>query len=80
MTRYYFHIYNGEGETWDHEGVELDEQANAQGMAVDSIRSIVAEEARGGVIDLTGHIDVADQSGDILFTAEFSKAFKLRLP
>lgn len=80
MARYYFHVYNGEGVTRDDEGVEFEEQMAAQGMAVDSIRSIVAEEARGGVIDLTGHIDVADQRGDILFTAEFSRAFNLRLP
>jgi hypothetical protein len=51
MARYYFHIYNGHGETRDHEGVEIGE-ADAHGMAVDSIRSIVSEEAREGLIDL----------------------------
>lgn len=78
MARFYFHIYNGHGETHDHEGVELAE-ADARGMAVDSIRSIVAEEARDGLIDLTGHIDVVDQHGDIVLTTRFLEAFNLRL-
>lgn len=78
MARFYFHIYNGHGETHDHEGVELDE-GEARGMAVESIRSIVAEEARDGLIDLTGRIEVADQQGDIVFTTQFPEAFTLRL-
>lgn len=78
MARFYFHIYNGHGETRDDEGVETD-QAGAQGMAVESIRSIVAEEARDGLIDLTGRIEVADQRGDVVFTTGFPEAFTLRL-
>lgn len=78
MARYYFHIYNGHGETRDHEGVEIAE-ADARGMAVDSIRSIVSEEARDGLIDLRGHIDVVDQKGGLVFKTEFVEAFNLRL-
>jgi hypothetical protein len=79
MARYYFHIYNGHGETRDDEGVEMEEAVHARGMAVDSIRSIVADEARSGLIDLSGHIDVEDQHGDVVFTTEFKEAFNLRL-
>lgn len=79
MARYYFHIYNGHGETRDHEGVEIALRADARGMAVDSIRSIVSEEARDGLIDLTGRIDVVDQQGDLVFKTEFVEAFNLRL-
>lgn len=79
MARYYFHIYNGHGETRDHEGVEIEHRAAAQGMAVDSIRSIVAEEARDGLIDLTGRIDVETEQGDVVFTTQFPEAFTLRL-
>lgn len=78
MARFFFHIYNGHGETHDDEGVEID-QAAAPDMAVASIRSIVADEARDGLIDLTGRIDVADQHGDVIFTTQFQEAFTLRL-
>lgn len=78
MARFYFHIYNGHGETPDHEGMELDE-AGARDMAVESIRSIVAEEARDGLIDLAGRIEVADQNGGLVFTTQFQEAFTLRL-
>ena len=79
MARYFFHVYNGHGETHDEEGVEIEDHAGARGMAVDSIRSIVAEEARDGLIDLTGHIDIADLDGAIVFTTHFEEAFTMRL-
>lgn len=79
MARYYFHVHNGHGDTPDHEGVEVAEQALARTMAIDSIRSIVADEAREGLIDLTGHIQVVDQQGEVVFTTQFPEAFTLRL-
>lgn len=78
MVRFYFHIYNGHGETHDDEGVEID-QAGARGMAMEGIRSIVSEEARDGLIDLTGRVDVVDRNGDVVFTTGFQEAFTLRL-
>ena len=47
---------------------------------MDSIRSIIAEEARKGVIDLDGHIDIIDTSGQALTKITFPEAFTLRLP
>lgn len=80
MPRYFFDISNGNGFVADEEGVDLQDQAAALRMATDSIRSIVAEEARKGVIDLDGHIDVRDGSADTLARIAFPDAFTMRLP
>lgn len=79
MPHFFFHVHNGHGETPDEEGLDLPDQANARGMALDSIRSIIAEEARRGVIDLKGRIDITE-GGETLLRVEFIEAFDLRLP
>lgn len=80
MPRFFFHIYNGHGDTPDEIGAELDSQAEARRLALDSIRSMVAEDARRGAIDLNGRIDVQDQANNLLVSIDFTEAFKLRLP
>ncbi len=80
MPRYFFNVSNGHGFTRDEEGIDLQDQAAAQRMAMDSIRSIVAEEARKGSLDLDGYIDVLDSSATRLARIPFPDAFALRLP
>lgn len=79
MPRFFFDISNGNGFISDEEGVDLQDQAAALQMATDSIRSIIAEEARKGVIDLDGHIEVRD-GADVLARVPFPEAFTLRMP
>jgi hypothetical protein len=80
MPHYYFHIHNGQGFTPDEDGVDLEDEGAARAMAMDSIRSIVAEEARKGVLDLDGFIDILDERSVQLTRIEFVEAFSLRLP
>jgi hypothetical protein len=80
MPRYFFHVYNGQGLTRDDEGIDLADQAAALRMAMDSIRSIISEEARKGVIDLDGRIEVTDESASTLDSVVFVDAFTLRMP
>lgn len=80
MPRFFFFVFNGNGETPDDEGIEIADQAGARSIALESIRSIVAEEARGGTIDLTGRVEIKDGTRNLLFTVEFSEAFILQLP
>ena len=80
MPRYYFDVSNGQGFTPDEEGVDLQDQAAAVHMAMDSIRSIISEEARKGVIDLDGYIEVRDSTADALARIAFPEAFTMRLP
>jgi hypothetical protein len=80
MPRYFFQVSNGQGITPDEEGIDLQDEAAARRMAMDSVRSIISEEARKGLIDLDGHIDIIDSSGQALIKITFPEAFSLRLP
>lgn len=80
MPHFYFDVHNGHGDTLDEEGVDLMDQAAARQIAVESIRSMVAEDARKGIIDLDGRIDVRDGARNILLTVCFAEAFWLTIP
>lgn len=80
MPRYFFDVSNGQGFVSDEEGVDLQDQAAALHMAMDSIRSILAEEVRKGMIDLDGYIEVRDDSARALARITFPEAFTVRLP
>lgn len=79
MSRYFLHVYNREIIAPDEEGIELDGVATARGQAISGIRSIIAEEALNGVIDLGGHVDIANADGETLLVVPFREAFDLRL-
>jgi hypothetical protein len=78
--RFFFNVFNGNGMTRDDEGLDVQDQAAARAIALESVRSIVAEEARGGMIDLTGRIEIKDAADNLLLTVCFSEAFRLNLP
>jgi len=80
MPRFFFHMYNGHGDTPDEVGSDLEDQAAARRLAIDSVRSMISEDARRGTIDLKGRIDVMDGAGNVLVTVEFAEAFEVRLP
>jgi hypothetical protein len=80
MPHYFFQVCNGQGLTPDEEGVDLQDEAAARMMAMDSIRSIISEEARKGIIDLDGYIDVKNEGAQTLTRIAFAEAFSLRLP
>jgi hypothetical protein len=80
MPRFFFHILNGHGPTPDEVGTDLPDQSAARNLAIDSIRSMIAEDARRGVIDLSGRIDIKDAAENLLVDIAYAEAFKLRLP
>lgn len=80
MPRFFFDVSNGHGFVPDEYGIDLQDQAAALHMATDSIRSIISEEARKGVIDLDGYVDVRDGSEEPLARVDFPDAFTLRMP
>lgn len=79
MPLYYLHVSNSVGNARDTEGQDLPDLDAARTLAVDSIRSIVAEEAKAGKIDLAGHIEIADTEGRVLGEVRYSEAFELTL-
>jgi hypothetical protein len=80
MPHFFLHVFNGHGETHDEEGLDLEDQAAARQMALDSIRSMISEDARSGSIDLTGYIAIKDASDSFLLRVDFAEAFDLHLP
>ena len=80
MARYFIHVCNGTGLIRDEEGQEFADPEAAVEAALDSVRSIVSEEARRGLIELTGRVTVEDQSGRPVAEHSFRDAFRIRLP
>ena len=80
MPRFYFDVYNGHGEIHDEEGLELESHSAASRIAIDSIRSMIAEDARTGLIDLKGRIEIRAEARNLLLTVAFSDAFQIRGP
>lgn len=80
MPRFFFDVSNGQGFTPDDEGVDLQDQAAALHMATDSIRSIISEEARKGVLDLDGYVEVRNGNAESLARIAFPDAFTVRMP
>jgi len=80
MPHFFLHVFNGHGEIRDEEGIDLESNSAARKIAVDSIRSMIAEDARKGLIDLTGYIAVQDDAENELMTVAYRDAFELRLP
>jgi len=79
MARFYLHIRNGNGYAEDPEGQDLSDLAAARSAAIEGVRSLLAEEARQGQLDLSGSIEIANEEGNILLIVPFSEAISLRL-
>lgn len=80
MPRYHFHIFNRTGHLIDDEGAEVGDMDAARARAIAAIRSIIADEAIRGCIDLDGHIDIADDNAVTRLSVAFAEAFELHLP
>jgi hypothetical protein len=78
MARFYLHVINGTGRASDEEGVELADARAAEAHAVEGIRSILADEAKAGRLDLDGRIEIADETGAVVRTVSFEDALEIR--
>ncbi|KQX26019.1 MULTISPECIES: DUF6894 family protein [unclassified Sphingomonas] len=78
MPHFYFHVFNGTGETRDEEGVDLADLDMAYDRALSGIRSILREELGRGLLDFDGMIRVTDQQGQLLFEVPFDTAVQVR--
>ena len=77
--RFYFHLHNRVGFVPDQEGRQLRDLDEAREQARREIRSIVSEEAKEGMIDLTGRLEIAGESGEIVDVMGFAEAIELRI-
>ncbi|TZG27182.1 DUF6894 family protein [Sphingomonas montanisoli] len=78
MPRFYFHVFNGNGETHDDEGVELSNLDDARALAMTGIRSILRDEVTHGRLDLNGMLKVADDTEHVLMEIRFDEAVDVR--
>lgn len=78
MPHFYFHIFNGTGETHDEEGVDLPDLDSARTRAMFSIRSILREEIRAGLLDFGGVVRITDHHGQLLLEVPFAAAVEVR--
>ena len=78
MPHFYFHIFNGTGETHDDEGVDLPDLDSARARALSSIRSILREEIRGGLLDFGGVVRITDRYGALLLEIPFAMAVEVK--
>lgn len=77
MARFYLHLYNRIGFVRDEEGEELPDIAAACEQALQGIRSVLSEEARAGIIDLRGRIEITGAGGELLAVVPFREAVEL---
>ena len=77
MPRYYMHVCNGTGFVEDEEGVELLDEATARQKAIEAARDVMANDLRGGELDLSSFIEVEDKNRQLLFTIQFIDAVNL---
>jgi hypothetical protein len=76
MPVYLFHIRNSE-HTDDEEGTDLPDLAAARDHALEGARDLVCADIKKGWLNLDHYIEVADQSGTLLFRLTFREAFQI---
>jgi len=77
MPLFFFDLVNRVGLVRDDEGREVADLEGARALALSSARSILAEDAVGGVIDLRGRIDVRDEAGQSVLSLDFEEAVEI---
>ena len=79
MARFYLNMSNGIGFVRDEEGQELPDLDAAREAAIAGIRSILSDEAKQGLLDLRGTVEITDESGQVLMVVPFKEAVELKL-
>jgi hypothetical protein len=74
MPLFYFHIRDRTAFIEDAEGYELPDMEAARHLAVKSARSMMAEDLRGGELNLASSIQVEDHTHSPLLTLIFAEA------
>jgi len=73
MPHFFFHLYN-DIVSMDDEGRELADLEAARRSAVEDARSMAAESAREGRIDLSHYVEVTDERGEPVARVTFGDA------
>jgi hypothetical protein len=74
MTRYYFHIKQGDQTVLDDEGIECESLYAVRDEALQSAREIMGDGVRSGALDESRTFVVKDDKGDIVHELPFQAA------
>ena len=77
MPRFYMHVCNGNGFAEDEEGRELADAETARSEAIAAVRDVMANDLRGGELDISSFIEVEDENKKLLFTVQFTDAVRI---
>ena len=77
MPLFYFHIRTPIESIEDPEGLDLPDLEAARREAIDSLRSIISEDVRHGVLGLDEWIDVTNPSETLLLTVRAGDALSI---
>lgn len=78
MPLYYFHLLDGTDVLLDPEGRELASDDAARLAALKEARSLIAQDALNGDINLAQRLEIFDQSGALIHTVAFRDAVSIR--
>jgi hypothetical protein len=74
MSRYFFHLRDGQDLLLDPEGRELSSIEAIAQVTLREAREIISQDAKEGRIKLSYHLDVEDASGTIVHRLNFEDA------
>lgn len=74
MPLNYLHVCNGIGFIEDEDGMELPSAEFARQKAVEGLRDIMADELKGGVINMASFIEIEDENRSLIATISFEDA------
>lgn len=77
MSRYFFHLRDGEDRLLDPEGRDLLTLPAVVAATLDEAKGIIAHDAHEGRIKLTYHLDVEDEHGQLVHRLDFEDAVEV---
>lgn len=78
MARYYLHLRDHSEQILDPEGLECADENVMRETVLESVRDLIAGDAREGAIDLRFRIDAEDQAGRIVHSLPFEDAVTIQ--
>ena len=77
MSKYFFHLRNGDDLLLDPEGIELDGPESIQAQALYEARSILSHDMMEGRIVLDQRIDIETSDRTVVYSLSFADAVEI---
>jgi hypothetical protein len=77
VPRYFFHVFNDQT-SLDDEGLELPHLDAARAHAILGARSLMGDSLKQGHLDLSHHIAIQNERGELLLDVKFGEAVAVR--